>query len=182
MALLEVEIKIKVRDHALLKRKLDELGAVSRGTVEQNDLYFNSPNRDFAETDEALRIRLENGTAHVTYKGPKRPSPVGKAREEVSVAVSSGEEFSLILTRLGFLLVAGVKKRREEFIWSGAGISLDTVEGLGHFVEIEVLCEEGQEQAEKTIDSVKDALELSGPHILESYLELILATRKEARS
>lgn len=178
MALLEVETKIKVRDHALLKRKLEGTGAVSRGTVEQHDRYFNSPYRDFAATDEALRLRLEDGKANVTYKGPKRPSPVGKAREEVSVAVSSGKEFEQILNRLGFLPVAEVRKRREEFEWRGAQISLDTVEGLGQFVEIEVLCEGGQEQAERTVDSVKGALGLSGPHIPESYLELILATRK----
>ncbi|MDT8358517.1 MAG: class IV adenylate cyclase [Methanomicrobiaceae archaeon] len=182
MALLEVETKIKVGDHALLKRRLGELGAVFRAAVTQRDRYYCSPLRDFAQTDEALRLRIENGSATVTYKGPKRPSPVGKARKEVSVAISSGEEFEEILTYLGFLPVAEVKKRREEFEWRGAEISLDTVEDLGQFVEIEVLCEDGQEQAEKVIDSIKDALRLSGPHIPESYLELILARQKGARS
>ena len=181
MTLLEVETKIKVSDHAFLKRKLDDLGAVSRGTVMQHDRYFNSPFRDFAETDEALRIRHENGVVSVTYKGPKRPSPVGKAREEVSVMVSSGEKIELILDRLGFLSVAEVKKRREEFEWRDSVISLDEVEGLGEFVEIEVLSEDAQEQSEKTIDSVKAVLGISGPHIPESYLELVLATRKEAQ-
>ena len=182
MALLEVETKIKVGDHALLKRRLGELGAVFRRTVTQRDRYYRSPLRDFARTDEALRLRLEDGSAILTYKGPKRPSPVGKAREEISVAVSSGEEFEEILNYLGFFPVAEVRKRREEFEWKGAEICLDEVEGLGQFAEIEVLCGDGQEQAEKIIDSIKGALGLSGPHIPESYLELILARQRGVRS
>lgn len=53
----EVEQKFPLADVAAVERRLAELGAQAGGTVEQVDRYFNHPVRDFAQTDEALRLR-----------------------------------------------------------------------------------------------------------------------------
>ena len=55
--MIEVEVKAKIENFDTMRKKLDELGAKKTKTESQEDLYFNSPIVDFAETDEALRIR-----------------------------------------------------------------------------------------------------------------------------
>jgi len=55
-------IEVEVKAHApcsfdQLEEKLHKLGAVRIREEYQEDTYFNAPHRDFAVTDEALRIR-----------------------------------------------------------------------------------------------------------------------------
>ena len=52
----EVEVKLPA-DHAAVRRRLAELDAEPLGAVIQRDTYYDAPHREFAETDEALRIR-----------------------------------------------------------------------------------------------------------------------------
>ncbi|WP_380676690.1 class IV adenylate cyclase [Salinigranum sp. GCM10025319] len=52
----EVEVKLPA-DHTAVRRRLAELDAEPLGTVIQRDTYYDAPHREFAETDEALRIR-----------------------------------------------------------------------------------------------------------------------------
>ena len=54
----EVEQKHRVEDVAALKAKLAEREVTLGPAVEQSDEYFAHPSRDFARTDEALRIDL----------------------------------------------------------------------------------------------------------------------------
>jgi adenylate cyclase class 2 len=54
----EVELKVRA-DHGPVRERLDALGAERVEHVRQADTYYDAPHRDFAETDEALRIRRE---------------------------------------------------------------------------------------------------------------------------
>jgi len=54
----EVEQKFRLDEPAeSIAARLLEFGATAIGEVRQADHYFNHPVRDFATTDEALRIR-----------------------------------------------------------------------------------------------------------------------------
>lgn len=55
--MIEVEVKAHVSDFKGVKQRLIEIGAERIGEEHQEDTYFNAPHRDFAKTDEALRIR-----------------------------------------------------------------------------------------------------------------------------
>ena len=77
-------------------------------------------------------------------------------------------------TATGFNAHAIVKKEREEYAYGGTTIALDRVEGLGTYVEIEVLTNGDIAAANTQIESVKKKLNISGTHIPESYLELLL--------
>jgi len=68
--MIEVEVKVRA-DHSKIRPLLEEIGANKIGIEEQSDTYFAAPYRDFAKTDEALRIRSLGGQAVLTYKGPK---------------------------------------------------------------------------------------------------------------
>ena len=52
----EVEQQYPVADVAALEARLADAGAGWHGVVEQVDRYFGHPSRDFADTDEALRL------------------------------------------------------------------------------------------------------------------------------
>src|SRR5688500_13000058 len=112
---LEVEQKYRVGDAVALRERLAELGVAFAASVEQADAYFNHPSRDFAVTDEALRIRSVGERNLITYKGPKLDRRA-KTRREVEVPIGDGAttaaQFSEVLTPLGFRLTAVVRKRR----------------------------------------------------------------------
>ena len=59
MLMIEVEVKARIDDFADMEDRLYRLGAAKTKTEFQEDIYFQSPIVDYAETDEALRIRTE---------------------------------------------------------------------------------------------------------------------------
>ena len=78
---LEVEQKFAVPDLGQLQTRLLELGAKAGEPQLQVDQYFAHPARDFAQTDEALRIRRIGQSNFVTYKGPKIDATTKTRRE-----------------------------------------------------------------------------------------------------
>jgi adenylate cyclase class 2 len=175
---LEIEQKFRVADHAAAREKLLALGAEPGGTVEQRDEYLRHPARDFTQTGEALRLRSIDGEPFVTYKGPKLDATV-KTRHELEFALGeAGEGLAELLKLLGFQSVAEVRKQRERFHLVRQGLSfeiaLDTVDGLGRFVEVELVVDEsGVELAQKAVVAIAAELGLSELES-RSYLRMLL--------
>ena len=92
--------------------------------IGQSDRYFAHPSRDFARTDEALRIRTVGASSFVTYKGPKIDVTT-KTRRELELPLDPGDadgsQFAELLTALGFTPVAVVRKQRCPFHIDHAG-------------------------------------------------------------
>lgn len=181
----EVEMKFPLPAGLDLTPILDALGAVAGEPKHQRDRYFNHPTRDFVQTDEALRLRDEDGAVHLTYKGPKLDATT-KTREEIEIPLSltEGDVVSLvrILQKLGFREVAVVAKRRQEFValWEQVRttLSVDEVDGVGRFIEIE------QVASPATLDRARESLGRLATHLglgpgeRRSYLELLLDGRE----
>ncbi len=168
----EVEAKIVLGDCTLLEAiedRVKRLGGVLDSEVYEKDLYFQHPCRDFAQTDEALRLREEGGRCTLTYKGPKEGGRV-KARLEVNVEVGDCNAARLLLERLGFRPVAVVAKKRRYYSLGDVEVALDEVEGLGCFVEVE--SRRGRE--EDVIDAVRRLGLEKFPTTTKSYLELLI--------
>lgn len=144
----EVEIKFRDVDHADLAARLLAIGAVPGEAIAQEDRYLAHPARDFARTNEALRLRREGDANRITYKGPKLAGPT-KTREEVEIPFEDGAEglagMARIFEALGFRPVATIRKLRRPFSLAVEGrpveIGLDQAEGLGSFAEVEALAE-----------------------------------------
>lgn len=173
--MLEIELKVRVPGLDPVRESLRKMNARYRGKAHERDVYYNAPHRDFSKTDEALRVRYVNDSAVVTYKGEKIKNYGLKAREEFNTAVESGEVFEQILARLCFTRTAQVSKWRETYTLGQATVSLDEVEGLGTFVEIEVISEGEMNTALPEIGNLKKELGITGEAILDSYLELLLS-------
>jgi len=190
----EVELKIRA-DHGAVRDRLEALGAAHVGRVRQVDTYYDAPNRDFAKTDEALRVReetTETGSRHeetarggetetrLTYKGPlvERES---KTREEAETAVADPDAARRILDGLGFEPAATVAKERGRYRLEGYTVTLDAVEGLEEFVEVEteVAGEAAVEAARERATALVERLGLDpGAGIRTSYLGLLLEARE----
>jgi len=134
--MLEIEIKCYCDDDEKVRKKLSEIGAGFIEKRRESDVYFNHPSRDFKETDEALRLRNVNGKCRITYKGPK-VSLITKARIEHETETGDFTTIRNILLSLGFVESGVVEKDRHIFSYRTMEISIDYVDGLGIFVEIE---------------------------------------------
>ncbi|MHA1145692.1 MAG: class IV adenylate cyclase [Candidatus Helarchaeota archaeon] len=135
--MIEVEIKAHVDDLSTIEQKIIADGAVYVKTVYQKDTYFKHPKRNFAKTDEAIRIRNEGNRAILTYKGPKLDRK-SKSREEIEVEIKKPDLLHEILVRLDFIPVPAVEKTRKLFNLNDMTVSLDDVKDVGSFIEIEM--------------------------------------------
>ena len=181
----EVEVKYRTTDHSALVEKLTILGAVPAGAISQGDVYLSHPARDFARTNEALRIRRVGDSNRLTYKGSKQPGPT-KTREEIEVPCGEGpgafEQVARLFENLGFRPVAVIRKFRRPFHLSYQGrdleVVLDEAEGLGLFAEVEAIARD-QDDLPAAQDAVLKLAAALGLTEVEprSYLRMSLEIR-----
>jgi adenylate cyclase class 2 len=181
---LEVELKFPLADPEQALERLAHLGVRWTGTDEQRDHYFNHPARDFAQTDEALRIRSVGERNFITFKGPKLDAAT-KTRREIELPLASGSEaasqFAELLMALGFRSVAEVRKSRRHGLlaWQGHEVEIarDTVERVGEFLELELIADDqGLDAARSCLLELAGELDLSQAE-RRSYLEMLLAAK-----
>jgi adenylate cyclase, class 2 len=181
----EVEQKHRVADVEPLIARLAERSVALNPPTSQSDQYFAHPCRDFAMTDEALRIRSVGGASFVTYKGPKLDTTT-KTRREIELpldpADADGSQFAELLAAIGFVPVAKVRKQRRAFQLRHGGFeihgALDDVDGVGMFVELELLADDATlDEAKSAIRVLAGELEL-GPIERRSYLEMLLERQR----
>jgi adenylate cyclase class 2 len=176
----EVEVKVRA-DLDRVRARLDELGATHVDSVEQVDTYYDAPHRDFAATDEAFRVREERtdeaAETKVTYKGPLVEDD-SKTREEFETRVGDSDTMRAIAESLGFDPAATVEKSRQRYAIEGFTVTLDSVDGVGEFVEVETDVET-ESDVEAARESAFDLLEDLGldpdEQTRTSYLGLLLA-------
>ena len=177
----EIEMKFRVQSFDAFVAAVEELGAAFGEAVMQTDRYFNHPARDFGETDEALRVRTIGDSSKVTYKGPVLDSTV-KLRHEIEMPVgtnaSDGEQFAQMLTKLSFREVRSVTKHRRTAAleWQSRSfeMTLDDVEGLGQFVEVETIADDAEkDSARDAVLALTQRLGLGEPE-RRSYLKMLL--------
>lgn len=173
----EVELKVRA-EHDDVRQRLAETDATLVGTVEQADVYYDAPDRNFAETDEALRVRTEQTEdeteTRLTYKGPL-VEQASKTREEAKTTVGDSDALSDILSGLGYEPAAEVHKERTRFHLRGYTVTLDHVEGLGEFVEVETEVEDDIDTAREGAREVMEVIGLDpDEQIRTSYLGLLL--------
>lgn len=177
--MIEVEVKAHApQDKGVVEKKLIEIGAIRAKEEFQEDIYFNAPHRDFAQTDEALRIRkVKNNSSEkifITYKGAKMDE-ISKTRKEVEVEVKDSMKVSDIFQSLSFRPVATVRKNRIIYTLEDLIITLDEVHGVGRFIEIEKEMEEGEDTQEALdeIFATYSKIGINDGFERRSYLELM---------
>lgn len=165
-------MKFRSPGNEKIEKALVKLGAkqISNGPIE--DFYFAHPSRDFGKTDEALRLRKREDGAELTYKGPRMHADGAKAREEITLKTDNPLTMQRIVERLGFKESYVLRKTRTSYLLDKLRVDIDDVEGLGEFVELEVLTE-SPERSKQLLELARAEL---GLEKLEpkTYLEMII--------
>ena len=187
---IEVEQKFPCASLKIVRQRLLTFGAEPLGAMVQRDCYFNHPVRDFAQTDEAFRLRQIGAQNFFTYKGPKLDA-FSKTRVEREIALEAGpaavHTARQMVLALGFRPAAEVVKRRETLHLRHSGgvvaAALDDVEGVGTFVELEV-CVDADDPADPAVAAARrlvadlaQRLEFAASE-RRSYLELFLQANR----
>lgn len=177
---MEAECKYRVHDRAAVEKHLVAIGAQFVVRETHCDTYLRHPSRDFRATDEALRIREVNGSPMVTYKGPRLAGPI-KIRPEIEIPLvpETAEQWLQIWQNLGFVIALRVAKVRTVYSVvrddRPLTVTLDTVDGLGEFAEIERILRDSSEVelAQQDIQDLAKAISLTEKES-RSYLGMLL--------
>jgi uridine kinase len=162
---------------------LHAIGARRLASIKQVDRYL-EPRHARLQEGEILRLRWENGTPYLTYKGPflpgdsSRPRPVSSAVELAKEDVGwFSDEYAYDVT---------VDKSRTIFSCGDLTIARDLVKGLGAFTEIRAtLPAEGPDggSAVRRIGELAKRLKLPSrgeTAIASPYVDLVRETRRRS--
>lgn len=159
---IEVELKAWVEQVDKLREKILKI-ADPRGPFDKRDTYFSLPGRDAS----LFRIRREKEKNTVTYKEKEILDGI-EVNQEHEFTVDDAEAFTDFSRYLGYELFIEKHKQGNLYTWENVGIELSRVEGLGWFVEIEVLVGR-QEDVPKAREKLRHVLQELG--ITEENLE-----------
>ncbi len=165
-----VEIKARVADPAALERALLALRPRGPEILVQEDVFFACP-------DGRLKLRmLRDGRAELIHY--EREAAAGPRPSRYTVAPTSAPAAlrSILAATLGELGV--VRKVRRLFLVGQTRVHLDSVEGLGDFLELEVVLRDGQ-SADAGASIARDLMRCLGvvPESLvrDAYFDLLRA-------
>ena len=164
-----VEVKIRVKSLARVRRRLGELGATGPTELRQTDTYYVS-------TSGRLKVREESsgGVDRLELIGYRRPDSLLRT-SHYRIALLPPESAAALKAslKLGLKSRAVVRKRRELWMISRDRIHLDRVTGLGSWLEIEAFADRGaRRRTERLVESLGLA---EAERIPGSYVDLVTA-------
>lgn len=167
-----VEIKARVGSLPVLLHLIGSCNPVHSDLLQQRDVFFNT--RDPAER---LKLRVENDGASaklIWYARPNRDGP--KLSDYRMCRVEQPEAFIDVMRRS--VGVRGeVRKTRVLYIVGQTRVHVDTVAGLGDFMELEVMLRDEQTEADGEAiarDLMRRLCISEADLVEEAYIDLLL--------
>lgn len=160
-----VEVKARVTDFEALHRRAESMSDTPVELLDQRDTFFVVPRGRLK-----LRVLAPDACELIYYE---RPDEAGAKLSEYSIVRSSDPEAFLTVLSAALEIRGVVVKRRFLYRIGRTRVHLDDVEGLGTFIELEVVLDEGQSTeegriiAERLIEDLKigEADRVSGAYI-----------------
>jgi predicted adenylyl cyclase CyaB len=135
-----IEIKARARDFEELRRRAESLSDIPVEVIPQEDIFFNTEKGRLK-----LRVLALNRGQLIYYT---RPDQEGPKRSEYHIYETVEPADLRRLLELAYGMRGVVKKTRYLYRVGQTRVHLDDVEGLGQFMELEVVMGEGQSDAE----------------------------------
>lgn len=135
-----IEIKARVRDFAGIRSRAGKLSDTPVEVIPQVDTFFNVPQGRLK-----LRVLAPDRGQLIYYT---RPDQEGPKRSDYHIAYTTDPENLKRVLELAYGIRGVVKKTRYLYLVGQTRIHVDDVEGLGQFIELEVVMREGQGDAE----------------------------------
>ncbi len=161
-----LEIKASIRSIQTALAICVRIGARRIETLKQTDTYFNVKKG-------RLKLREIDGKKSelIQYERINRK---GRRYSDFVIVPLEKPTAMKVLCKLLLGVKAVVRKRRILFLYKNARIHVDSVKGLGSFVEIEVLVKRGKEQAQHLMDHLVLEFGISRQSsIAGSYVDLL---------
>lgn len=163
-----IEIKAHVRDFDAIRRRAEKLSNTPVEVIPQVDTFFNTPHGRLK-----LRVLAEDKGQLIYYT---RPDQEGPKRSDYHLSLTSDPENLERVLKLAYGIRGIVRKTRYLYIVDQTRVHLDDVEGLGQFMELEVVMQAGQSDAEGQLiaEGLMSALGVERRDLLEgAYMDLL---------
>ena len=133
-----IEIKARVKDFDRLARRAEALSDAPAVTLEQEDTFFNTPGGRLK-----LRVLAPDHGELIYYT---RDDATGPKRSDYLISTTTEPEALKTVLSAAWGIRGVVRKQRLLYKVGNTRIHLDTVEGLGTFMELEVVLTAGQSE------------------------------------
>ncbi len=166
---LNLELKVKIKSFEKTKKLLNNINADFVKKLNQKDIYYKIKGG-------LLKLRIENGRQSIIkYLRDEKGKDRFSNYEFLNFDSGDAEKFFKSV----FNIEAVVQKKRLLYMFDNTRIHIDTVKGLGNFLELETLVLRGKNDAKKRFAYIKNVLELEElPELKKSYRDLIIGSKK----
>lgn len=171
MSHVNIEIKAKSTNHMQIKEILKSLNADFKGTDHQIDTYFKTSHG---------RLKLRQGNIENSLIGYKRENKEGPKQSDVFLYNVDPKERTKLKEALANTLgiLVEVDKKREIYFINNVKFHLDSVKGLGNFVEIEAIDKDltlGKEKLLEQCNKYMELFDISSQDLISvSYSDMLL--------
>ncbi|MDD3917322.1 MAG: class IV adenylate cyclase [Synergistaceae bacterium] len=168
-----VEIKARAGNVAELTARVARMATSGPEEIAQDDTFFRCP-------EGRLKLRaFSDGAGQLIFY--KRPDTEGPKTSSYSIAPVENAD-AMRETLAAALGQSGrVRKRRTLFLVGRTRVHIDRVEDLGNFLELEVVLEEGEPEADgvREAEELLAALAIPQPALVDrAYVDLLEARGK----
>ena len=164
-----IEIKARVENVALLAPKVAELASGGPLEIAQDDTFF-------ACDSGRLKLRaFSNDSGELIFY--QRVNQAGPKESFYIRSVTSSPELLRETLSLAYGQIGRIRKYRTLFLVGRTRVHLDRVEGLGHFLELEVVLvdDESAEHGIREASDLMDQLGIQPEQLIEgAYIDLLL--------
>ncbi|MGZ9164889.1 MAG: class IV adenylate cyclase [Anaerolineales bacterium] len=163
-----VEIKARARDFDEIRRRAELLSDTSVEVIPQEDIFFKTKKGRLK-----LRVLALNLGQLIYYT---RPDQEGPKRSEYHIYETPDPENLRRVLELAYGIRGVVRKTRYLYLVGQTRVHLDHVEGLGQFMELEVVMGEGQSDAagQAIAEDLMSRLGVDRSDLLEgAYMDLL---------
>ncbi len=161
-----IELKARLNDLARAEAVCRELGAAFQTDIRQVDTYF-------VVASGRLKLR-ENDPGKCELIHYHRADEAVSKASDYRIVPASGELREMLAAALGVRCV--VRKVRGLWLWENVRIHVDTVEGLGTFLEFEAVLGEEFDDADgyRKVARLRDVFGIGDGDLVEgSYVDLM---------
>jgi len=163
-----IEIKARARNFEQIRSRAETMSDTPVQIIPQEDIFFNVEKGRLK-----LRILKPDQSQLIYYTRPDQDRP---KRSDYHITRSSDPQNLRRVLELAYGIRGVVRKTRYLYLVGQTRIHLDDVEGLGQFMELEVVLEDGQSDADgqKIAEDLISALGVESEDLIEgAYMDLL---------
>jgi predicted adenylyl cyclase CyaB len=163
-----IEVKAHARNFAEIQARAEKLSDTPVEVIPQEDTFFNT-----SQGRLKLRVLLGEKGQLIYYT---RPDQEGPKRSDYHISYTADPANLKRVLELAYGIRGVVRKTRYLYLVGQTRVHLDDVEGLGQFMELEVVMREGQSDAEgqAIAEGLLERLGVEKRDLLEgAYMDLL---------